>query len=301
MNIEVSSKSIRFFEALSSETRIKMIELLKEQPMNIKDLAEKLGISPAIVTKHAQLLEQAGIISGKTMTAKRGTQKVCSLLLDQVQLQFKGKDHGSNEIVASIPVGQYTSYQVNPTCGLASNTKLIGKVNDPRYFADPEHVHASIIWFGSGYVTYRIPNFLQSSQSLISLEISLEICSEAHRHNEQWPSDITFYINNICIGTWTCPGDFGGPPGIYNPPWWTSYNTQHGQLKTITVNQQMTVIDGDKMSQVTVNDLNISPEKELFLKIAVHEDAVNCRGINIFGKDFGNYNQDIRVTMTYSK
>ncbi|CAG7627420.1 ArsR/SmtB family transcription factor [Paenibacillus allorhizosphaerae] len=300
MNIEVSSKNIRFFEALSSETRIKMIELLNEQPMNIKELAEKLGISSAIVTKHAQLLEQAGIISSKSLNARRGTQKVCSLLLDQVHLHFRDKGRGPNEIAASIPVGQYISYEVKPTCGLASSTKQIGNVNDPRYFADPEHVHASIIWFGSGYVTYRIPNFLQNDQTLSSLEVSLEICSEAHRHNEQWPSDITFYINDICLGTWTCPGDFGGPPGIYNPPWWTYYNTQHGQLKTITVNKQMTVIDGDVMSQVTVNDLNVAPGKELFLKIAVHEDAVNCGGINIFGKDFGNYNQDIRVTMTYA-
>ncbi|MEF3303304.1 ArsR/SmtB family transcription factor [Paenibacillus sp. GYB003] len=299
MRIEVSSKNIRFFEALASETRIKMIELLRGQPMNMKELAEKLDISPAVVTKHAQLLERAGIISCKSLTARRGTQKICSLLLDQAHLQFKSDDRSMDQYTVSIPVGQYTSYQVTPTCGLATPEKIIGKVNDPRYFADPEHVHASIIWFGSGYVAYRIPNFVLVGQTVRSLEISLEICSEAHRHDEQWPSDISFYINDVCLGTWTCPGDFGGPPGLYNPPWWTYYNTQHGLLKTITVTGEMTVIDGEPLSQVTMNDLNIEPEKELLLKIAVHEDAKNCRGVNIFGKHFGNYNQDILVTMHY--
>ena len=60
MKIEVAASSYPFFAALASETRLKIINLLAEKPLNIGQLAESLDISGAIVTRHINLLEEAG-------------------------------------------------------------------------------------------------------------------------------------------------------------------------------------------------------------------------------------------------
>ncbi len=49
---------------------------------------------------------------------------------------------------------------------------------------------------------------LEEDQHLEMLEISMEIASEFPFSNNNWPSDITFSLNNKYLGTWTSPGDF---------------------------------------------------------------------------------------------
>jgi predicted transcriptional regulator len=299
MNIEVNSRNLKFLECFASETRIKMIELLNHKPMNIKDLAEALGISSAIVTKHIQKLEEAAIITTESVPSTRGRQKICHLTLDSATLQFRVKEKpDQNRYAVSIPIGQYSNYEVKPTCGLASSTKIIGMVDDPRYFSDPEHVKASHLWFGSGFIEYRIPNYLVGKQTVRSLSISLEICSEAPHYNENWPSDLSFYINDRCLGTWTCPGDFGAVRGVYTPEWW-DLGTQHGLLKQITVDSEGTFIDGIRMSDTAVNDLSLSIGEDIRFRISAPETAAHSGGLSMFGKQFGNYDQDIQVYVAY--
>ena len=49
---------------------------------------------------------------------------------------------------------------------------------------------------------------------ITQLTVSAELSSEAPGVNNQWPSDISFSINDVLVGTWTSPGDFGDvPPG----------------------------------------------------------------------------------------
>lgn len=298
MNINVSLENMDFLEVFSSSTRIRIIEMLDEKPMNIKDMAIKLGISSAIVTKHIQKMELAKIIKCDNIAGVRGIQKICSLNLDQVILSFKSNIKTETTSVHSIPVGQYTSYNIQPTCGLASETKLIGILDDPRYFADPNHNDASLIWFGYGWVEYRIPNYLLSNQLVKSIEISLELCSEFPGYKEEWPSDITFYLNDIEIGMWTAPGNFGKNKGALTPEWWSG-GSQYGLLKTITVNEEGSFMDGMKISTVKIAELNLTFSSEVTFKIANNENARNVGGITIFGKYFGNYNQDIKVIIGY--
>ncbi|HEY5587090.1 MAG TPA: transcriptional regulator [Ruminiclostridium sp.] len=287
-----------FLEVFSSSTRIRMIEMLDNKPMNIKDMAIQLGISSAIVTKHIQKMETAKIIKCKNIAGKRGIQKICSLNLDEVTLKFKSSIKSETTYECSIPVGQYISYNVHPTCGLASKTKYIGMFDDPRYFADPNHNSASLIWFGYGWVEYRIPNYLSSNQLAKSIEISLEICSEFPGYKEEWPSDIIFYINNINIGMWTAPGNFGENKGILTPEWWNC-GSQYGLLKNITVNEAGSFIDGIKISSLTIAELNLTFNSEITFRLANNKNSRNVGGITIFGKYFGNYNQDIKAIIEY--
>lgn len=296
--MDVKTQNMAFLEVFSSDTRVRIIEMLNSKPMNIKDMAGELGLSSAIVTKHIQKLEEAGIVRCENMTGKRGMQKVCHLSMEQVTLQLRVKTVSPKHSVLSIPVGQYSSFQVDPTCGLASRERLIGIMDDPRYFADPEHTKASLLWFGSGWVEYRIPNYLLSNQQAKSLAISLEICSEAPGYREDWPSDIFFSLNGVEVGKWTCPGDFGKTKGNYTPEWW-SLGTEYGLLKTLLVNQEGSFIDGVRISGKTIGDLSIAYGNEILFRLAAPENAPNPGGMTLLGKGFGNYDQDIQVVIEY--
>lgn len=300
MQIPVNREHLAFLECFSSETRVRMIELLDAQPMNIKELSVALELSSAMVTKHVQKMEEAGILRTESKTGKRGVQKICSLALDSVTLNFREKTAPpAHRHTCSIPVGQYVKHQVRPTCGLVSEQGILGMIDDPRYFSDPGHVQARHLWFGSGYVEYRLPNYLLNNQIPESLDISLEICSEAPGYNENWPSDISFHLGGVAIGTWTCPGDFGAVRGVYTPEW--HQNSQYGLLKTISVRRDGSYIDGLRLSDVKLADLDVRFGLDIPFRIVVEDTAVNCGGVSLFGRGFGNYDQDILVNFSYSQ
>ena len=299
MNIQVNTRNMPFLECFASETRVRIIGLLNDKPMNIKELAEALSLSSAIVTKHIQKLEDAGIVSTESISGTRGRRKVCHLVPESVTLQLKtGGLPDRNRYSVSIPIGQYTGYQVKPTCGLASDSGLIGMTDDPRYFSDPDHVKARHLWFGSGHVEYRIPNYLVGNQTVRSLSLAFEICSEAPGYNENWPSDISFFLNDTLLGTWTCPGDYGSTRGVHTPGWWENAS-QHGLLKTITVRPDGCFLDGVKLSEVNAGQLAIGYGSDIRFRIACDESAAHCGGVSLFGRQFGNYDQDIEVAVVY--
>ncbi len=298
MQIDATTGNLPVLEALASDTRLAMIGLLNERPCNISELADALSISSAIVTRHVQKLEAAGLIRCSTQSGRRGMQKICTLAEDVLTVRLRVLTRASDVYVHEIPVGQYTAYSVQPTCGLASATGLIGMSDDPRYFADPAHIQAELLWFGCGWIEYRVPNYLLGNQTAKSLEISLELCSEAPRYDEHHPSDIDFTLNGLPIGLWTSPGDFGARKGAYTPDWWHG-GTQYGLLKTIRVDDTGSHIDGVRMSATTIADLNIRYGSEITFRLGVDANARHMGGLNLFGKGFGNYRQDIRVTMAY--
>lgn len=306
MKVAVTSENSYILECFSSSTRIKMIELLQQGPMNIKMLSEALEIKSPIVTRHIQMLEDAGIVRSELIAGKRGQQKLCHLQIEEMTLTFRGEKQrlegkkkelvGKNYVV-HVPVGKYSSYNVQPSCGMASQHHMLGMCDDPRYFADPIHVEAQVLWFSSGYVEYRIPNYMIYNDQLSSIEVSMEICSETPcSSTHMLPSDIIFSINDIEIGTWTYPGQFVKGGGIFTPEWWHK-DIHHGIMKHVRINKQGSFIDGVQVSEITINDLNINCDKEIMLRIACSSLAKHRGGVTLFGKGFGNYDQDIQVVL----
>ncbi|WP_330587597.1 hypothetical protein [Anaerocolumna sedimenticola] len=113
-------------------------------------------------------------------------------------------------------------------------------------------------------------------------------------------SDIYFYLNEKCLGMWTSPGDFGDVKGIFTPDWWYPNWNQYGLLKLIVINNTGTFIDGLQISGVSLKDLNLDYRSTIKFKFAVPDDAEHVGGLTIFGRNFGNYNQDIKVRIHYS-
>ena len=303
LHIKNVEEGLKIYIALGSELRIKIIKLLIEHTeLNMNELASSLGVTNGALTSHIKKLEDCGLICVISEHNGHGNQKICRVNVDKllVDIAPKQSDDGKNTYTTDIKVGYFSDYEVLPTCGLASSRAIIGEVDDPRYFAHPDRYQADIVWFTKGYVEYVIPNLLPPLQKIDQITFSVEIGSEAPGINNDWPSDITISINNVELGMWTSPGDFGDVPGIFTPDWWFPNWNQYGLLKMIVVNQYGTFIDGLKISSITIDDFKLDKRSPIKLKFQVKEDAVNAGGLTIFGSTFGNYNQDIKVRVHYS-
>jgi predicted transcriptional regulator len=229
-----------------------------------------------------------------------GIKKKCMVHLDKILVEFESNELLENVYETEIKIGHYTDYQVFPTCGLATPNNLIGEVDDARYFAHPDRINSDILWFTRGFVEYMIPNFVPASQELVQIIISAELSSEAPGVNNTWPSDIFFYLNDTCLGMWTSPGDFGDVKGLFTPDWWFPNWNQYGLLKLIVINNDGTYIDGLKISNVSLKDLKLDYRSNIRFKFEVPANAAHVGGLTIFGRGFGNYNQDINVRIHYA-
>ncbi|WP_426449164.1 ArsR/SmtB family transcription factor [Paenibacillus sp. S-38] len=301
MKLDISEKSLPVYEALASGVRLQMIRLLAVKPMNVKELAGALGLSSAIMTMHIKKLERAELIKTEMFPGKGGAQKVCSLNVDSLHIEFpQGDSVQQSYYETEIGVGHYTDFEIQPTCGLATRDKIIGEYDDPRFFLSPERFDARILWFGQGYIEYKVPNYMLGNETPTKLEVSLELGSEAPASNNDWPSDIHFALNGVPLGAWTSPGDFGGRKGKYTPEWWSIDCNQYGLLKVLRIDAEGTFIDGYKVSDVTLEQLDIR-RKQWTLRLTVPEDAQNVGGLTIYGEGFGNYDQNILFRLFYEK
>ncbi|TOY74835.1 transcriptional regulator [Levilactobacillus brevis] len=296
MQLDMSSASLPVYEALSSEVRLHIIRLISEKPMSVKELAQELGLSSAIVTKHLDKLAAAELVTSKRV----GRSKMTELRVDTIEVKFPREIYPTFQVhQTSIPVGHYTEYRVQPSCGLAGKNGYIGKVDNPRYFMSPERMNAGMIWFNNGYVEYQTPNFLQGHEHLEMFDLTAELGSEFPFSNNTWPSDITFFINGKEIGTWRSLGDFSDIRGKYTPKWVPDNVNQYGVLKTLRVTDHGTYLDGQPFTDICLQDLPTDHETWT-VRFEVKEEAEKAGGCTIFGQGFGNHDQNIELLAYYS-
>ena len=301
MQLDISPNSLPIYEALASGVRLELLRLISAGDYSITELSEKLDLSKAIITKHIQKLEAARLITSKKKPGKSGVKKIPHLAVDTIEITFPTQIYHSFSMhSSSIQLGHYTNFEVVPTCGLATSEEIVGKLDDPLSFVEPSRVNASLLWFSEGYVEYKIPNNLAPDQAPEMLEFVMEIASEFPYSNNVWPSDISFFINNIPIGTWTCPGNFSDTRGFYTPQWWDDNLSQYGLLKHLRISHTNCAIDGEKLSDLSLKDLNIKDRQFIDFRIAVLPNAANKGGVTLFGRDFGNHPQDIIANLYYS-
>ncbi len=283
-------ESVALFRALGSSTRARIIELLAERELNIGELSLALGLTQPSVTKHIQILEEAGIVVSDYIAAPQGTQKRCRCVFERLLVDLAPKVPVLDGFAETeVPVGMYTDVDVRPTCGLATKEKFIGLVDAPVSFFLPERSQAEILWSAGGWVQYAFPNTIPVNCHIKSIELVMELGSEAPGYNNQYPSDITVWVNEVEVGTWTSPGDFGGSRGQLNPSWYPDNMNQWGVLKTWLVDGEGGYIDGFQISEVKIDSLNILPWAPTKVRIGVKPDAKNQGGFTLYGRSFGNY------------
>jgi predicted transcriptional regulator len=232
----------------------------------------------------------------RTRKARKRSQKVCESAFSEILVAFRDvrPDQNENEIEVSMPIGLYTQCEVSAPCGLCSSDGVIGLLDVPDTFLEPDRMKAGLLWFNRGFVEYQFPNNAKLNNAQTNeIEFSMELSSEVPGTSADWPSDISLEVNSVKIATWTSPGDFGDKRGVYTPDWWKLAGSQYGKLKTWRINGKGSFVDGVKVSDVKLDDLAIDSHRSIRMRIGVRDDAEHPGGINIFGRGFGNYDQDI--------
>lgn len=294
--------------ALSSPLRIEIMKLLTFSNLTIKEIAATIEQPLCSTLGHIRTLEQAGLIQTQVSYTSKGKSRTCYRSVDIVELtmfdpSFDIAPRASFDEF-NIAIGSYFDYsQMSAPCGMATPVEgAIGNDNDLAIFCNPERYKASIIWFTHGILEYRVP--LPSREKLARLagiEISFEACSEAPLYNNDYKSDISVLINDKLLGVWTSPGDFGGRKGLLNPSFWPVGFTQYGEINSWKVDDTQTTLNSKFASFTNLHDLALqaSANPYVSLKIGVSPDADHVGGMNLFGKYFGDYPQDIMMKFIY--
>ena len=287
---------------LSSPARVKILKLLQRSVgINVNDIASAINQPQSTVSSHLQILESAGLIRTETQKGRKGNQKLCFSNFDEVLVMFRDDvaEAAAEAIEVAMPIGLYTSCEVSAPCGLCSPQGIIGLLDVPGTFLNPDRMNAGLMWFTRGFVEYQFPNNARLlGKQVVALDFSMELSSEVPGTSVDWPSDITVAINGREVGAWTSPGDFGDRRGVYTPDWWKLKGSQYGKLKSWRVTPDGAFIDGMKVSPITLRDLELAGHHSIRLRIEVKPDARHPGGVNVFGRGFGNYDQDIVLRLT---
>lgn len=295
-----ADEATRVFKALGSATRMAILTYLGDRIVPVTRIAADLGLPQSTATMHIGILERAGLLHTEMRPASRGLQKICARTYDELVIDLPRAVHRSHQMIEQVmPIGAYSDFDVEPTCGLVSSEAVIGLLDDPNSFYEPQRVSAQLLWFRAGFVEYRFPNRVPYGARIDSLQVSAEVCSEAPLHDPDWPSDLTVSVNGVELGSWTMPGDFGGQRGRLTPAWWEEKDSQYGSLKRWSVTADGTSIDGVPLSGVRLADLDLRPGQPIRVRIGVKRDAVHVGGLNLFGSGFGNYPQDLVLRIEF--
>ncbi|HEV7437536.1 MAG TPA: ArsR family transcriptional regulator [Pseudorhizobium sp.] len=284
-------------KGLASDVRISILKLLRRAgAKNVNQISESLGLPQSTVSTNLKILEDCGLIHTESQRARKGSQKLCHSAFQEILISFAetAADARDNMMEVSMPLGLYTEFAVTGPCGLCSKEGVIGLLDVPDTFLDPDRMRAGLLWFTRGYVEYQFPNnTLIKKAKPKAVEFSMELSSEVPGTAANWPSDIFLQVNGIDVGTWTSPGDFGDKRGVFTPDWWKLKGSQYGKLKNWRINEAGSFVDGIRISDVTLDMLGLDRHRSIRMRVGVKEDAQHPGGINIFGAGFGNYSQDI--------
>ena len=254
-----------------------ILKLLHEGgQMNVNEISASLKLPQSTIATNIQVLEEAGLIVAKSIPGRKGQQKVCSARYQEIVLRFDSPAEKPEKdmIEVSMPLGLFTNCEVSAPCGLCSPEGIIGLLDVPESFLDPDRLRAALAWFGRGFVEYKFPNNAKlMGKPIDSVEFSMELSSEVPGTNLDWPSDITVWVNDVPIGTWTSPGDYGDKRGVYTPDWWKLEGSQYGKLKTWRVSELGTFVDGVRISEVTTDQLDLSIHHSIRLRLGIDPDS----------------------------
>ncbi len=300
--------------ALSVKTRRDIIRIVNDGSCSINHIAWKLNIPVSTASFHVKTLVEAGLLIYSSNVKKRGNEKTVSLGNYFFALSLAAPAAENSVIhevyTVDIPIGSYTDHAVTPSCGIALKRGILIGSDIPAVFQSPRRFEAGLIWMKQGFLEYSVPLLDYSGSSttgfeyrdrasIISLDFQFEICSEVPGHNHDFKSDITFSVNGVEICIIPSTGDFGDRRGRLNPDWLSSNDTQYGLLQSVDIRFDGSYLNEKRVSDICIEDLGLTTRDLLKFRIEVKKDARFMGGFNLFGRNFGDYDQDIRLIITY--
>ncbi len=285
--------------ALSVPERLQILKILLNQPKSLSDISNELNIPISSVSRHIDALSDAQLIFIYYQPGLKGHAKYCSQMVLSCHIDIDAprvEDPEDSVYRIELPVGLFSHCHITAPCGMCGPESTLGKLDDPSTFFLPERMQAESIWFDQGFVDYNFPSSIKNE--IEEITFAFEICSETSYYNNNWPSDITVKINDVEVLTFTSPGDFGGRRGKFTPEYWPVSSTQFGILKKISINKHGVYMDNTFIHKnVLLDDLKITKGNAIKLTIGIKPDAVHRGGVNLFGKNFGDFNQAIVMTI----
>lgn len=300
LDLDHKDEVTKIGKALTSPIRLEILQLLIEKPSNISEIASTFHIPLSSAALHVKVLQEAKMISVSEQPGVHGAQKMCGIAFEDIYFnafRHKSKQINFKTYQYAMPIGNYYNCEEAGNCGIVSEHAYLGVEDAPSAFYAANRQEAQLIWFTTGFLEYRFPTYLLRKGTVIEISFSFEICSEAPGYLNDWPSDITVWINGKEIATIYSAGDFGGRRGRLNPAWWGDTATQYGLLHNIAINDQGCFEDAVKCSEETLDTLSILTGKFVGLQIGVKPDAKNVGGMNLFGEKFGDYGQGIIMSV----
>jgi predicted transcriptional regulator len=286
--------------ALSSMERIKIMNSLAHSNKSMSMLSNEFDIPQTTLARHMNILLDAGLVVVNYQPGIKGHAKFYASAIRSVMLDLYSTPRTSQNKSYSVemPVGMYAHCHITPPCGLLGKTQKLIEYDNPKLFFTPNRNEAELLWFNTGYITYNFPTECLYHHKCSSVSFSFEVCSETEFYNTNWPSDLTISVNNVELFTTTMPGDFGGRRGIFSPTYWSIQSTQYGLLKNVEINE-IGVFENNKLirDDINFNTLKLYDGNTISLKLEIKPDAVYRGGINLFGKNFGDFNQAIVMTV----
>ena len=114
---------VELFKALGSDVRIQILNILLENDhMSMNQLATQLNLSNGALTGHIKKLEECGLISTSNESAAHGNSKICSVIQDKIVIEIEKPIDLANVSTTDIKVGQFSKFDICPTCGLANSS-----------------------------------------------------------------------------------------------------------------------------------------------------------------------------------
>lgn len=291
---------VKIARAFSSNERLAILKYMLNKSVSISMIANDLNMPISSVSRHIDILADAGLIVISYMPGPKGHTKYCAQRILDAKISLVAGDHEkkSKSFLVEMPIGMYSQCDISAPCGMIGKERALGGLDDTKVFFSPLRAEAECIWFESGFVDYLFPT-PPDIEMRHRISFSLEVCSDTIYYNNDWPSDITVRINGIEAITFTSPGNFGGKRGKYTPLYWPITSSQFGQLKKISVDEGGVYLDNVlQHKDLTFSDLHIADGDSIKFEIGVKTDAVHRGGLTIFGKNFGDFDQAILMKIS---
>lgn len=287
--------------ALSVKERVMILKNLLTSSKNLSTISEELDIPVSSVSRHIDVLLEAGLIYLSYQPGLKGHVKyVSQAILDlSVSLEPLTVNDPQGAYSVEMPLGMFTSCNIKAPCGMVGKESAIESFDNPGVFFSPARRDAECLWFDSGFIGYQFPVTHLKTHECGKISFTFEICSETIYFNNNWPSDITVRINGIELLTFLSPGDFGGRRGKYTPTYWPVTSTQFGILRKLSVTKEGVFFDHSLVTnKIKLNDLKLYEKDTVYFEIGVKDDAQHRGGLNLFGKNFGDFPQAIIMSLT---
>lgn len=289
--------------ALSSPIRIAILKQVNKQGKTLSELAKLNFVSFSSIVFHANILEDAKLVQIKTIKTKNGNSKLVIKGCVEINMDFDDLSPMPSQrkiCHKSVPVGYYTNAEFGNNNGFVIESVFHSFYEDTPFLDN--RLEADLIYSNKGFVEYSFDNSEFRNKNIDEISFSLEICSEVPYYNNDFESLIGFSINGIEVTDFVSPGDFGGRRGRVSPSDSSVNATQYGQLKTIVVNSKGVYLDGVLTNKgITLSDLRLSENNHILFKVISKKMNGSYGGFNIFGKNYGDYAQDIDMFVSYSE